>query len=133
MSGANLAGALMLGADLTGADLSNSKLNGVVFVGANLNGVNLKGADLTGAILDLPLPPDATSDFDYQTLTGNDLLNAILQTPIAKVVFDPLIRELTELNLKTLLKDAQLQGVIYDDSTLWPLGFAVPDTAIKSP
>jgi hypothetical protein len=30
-----------------------------------------------------------------------------------------------------LLRDANLQGVLYDDRTTWPLGFNVPPTAIN--
>lgn len=133
LRGADLNGALAVGANLTGANLTDSALNGVNFVGANLSGADLRGADLTGVILNLPLPPDAEDDFDYQALTGDELERAILSTPLSKAIFDPRVRELNELNIKALLKDAQLQGVIYNDNTIWPLGFEIPPSAINMP
>jgi hypothetical protein len=47
--------------------------------------------------------------------------------------YDPAIRELNETQFKPLLKDAQLQGVLYDESTIWPLGFEIPSSAIQVP
>jgi hypothetical protein len=79
----------------------------------------------------LPLPPGAAEDFSYDNLTGNELRQAIAQTDIVKAAYDPIILELIETQFKPLLKDAQLKGVLYDDATVWPVGFAIPDSAIK--
>jgi hypothetical protein len=47
--------------------------------------------------------------------------------------YDPVIRELNETQAKPLLKDAQLQGVLYNENTIWPLGFKIPASAILVP
>jgi hypothetical protein len=131
LSQAYLAGSTLLGADMTGANLSGAKLNGAILVGANLSGVDLRGADLTGAVVTLPLPPGAGEDFSYENLTGDELRQALAQTDIFKAAYDPLVLDLIESQLKPLLKDAQFQGALYDDSTIWPLGFQIPASAIK--
>jgi uncharacterized protein YjbI with pentapeptide repeats len=134
LRGANLSGSTLFGADLTGADLSSARLNGAIFIGANLNGVDLRGADLTGATFLLPIPEDSASDFSYEELSGDELRTALLsQTNLAKIAHDPFIQELNETNLKPYLKDAILQGVLYNDATVWPLGFEIPSSAIFQP
>jgi uncharacterized protein YjbI with pentapeptide repeats len=132
LGGANLSGDVLFGADLTGANLSSSRLNGAMLVGANLSGADLRGADLSGAALVLPLPPGASVDFDYNQLTGEKLLVAMGNTVLSKALFDPVIFDLPESRLLPLLKDAVLQGVLYNDQTIWPLGFDIPDSAIFS-
>ena len=129
----SLAGSILFGADLTGADLSENKLNGAIFIGANLNGADLRGADLSGAMLVLPVPPEAGTDFSYQNLTGAELRQALVSTELESMFYDPVIRELNETQLKPLLKDALLQGVLYNDATIWPLGFEIPSSAILMP
>jgi uncharacterized protein YjbI with pentapeptide repeats len=119
---------------LTGANLSGVKLNGANLVGANLSGADLRGADLTGVVLLLPLPADAGPDFSYDNLSGEELTQALLAHPdLAKIVFDPVIPELNETSLKPHLTDAVLQGVRYDEKTIWPLGFEIPSSAILLP
>jgi uncharacterized protein YjbI with pentapeptide repeats len=108
-------------------------LNGAIFIGANLSGADLRGADLSGTLLELPLPPDAGSDFSYQDLTGLELQQALLSTELERMFYDPVIQELNESQLKPLLKDAQLQGVFYNEATIWPLGFEIPSSAILVP
>ena len=127
---ANLSASTFFGTDLTGANLQNAKLNGANLIGANLSGTDLRGADLTGAILKLPVPPDTSPTFTYQDLTGPDLFTALNQTEMAKVIADSRVSNLTEVRLKPLLKDAILQGVIYDETTTWPLGYVIPSSAI---
>jgi hypothetical protein len=51
-------------------------------------------------------------------------------TVLSKALFDPVIFDLPESRLLPLLKDAVLQGVLYNDQTIWPLGFEIPDSAI---
>jgi hypothetical protein len=46
------------------------------------------------------------------------------------VLADSRVAELTEVRLKPYLHDAILQGVIYDENTIWPLGFDIPSSAI---
>jgi uncharacterized protein YjbI with pentapeptide repeats len=120
----------LFGADLTGADLSGAQLHGALLIGASLSGADLRGADLTGAILMLPVPAQSAPDFSYDNLTGPDLRRALAQTDLARLVYDPVIRELPESRLKPLLKDAQLQGVLYNQNTVWPIGFEIPASAI---
>jgi len=103
-------------------------------VGANLSGTNLRGADLTGAVLQLPIPEDASPDFSYQNLTGDELAQALLSQPdMAKIAYDPIVAELNETTLKENLEDAILQGVSYDENTIWPLGYELPPSAILYP
>ena len=130
LSNTNLSGTLLFGSKLTGAKLNNARLNGANLVGADLSGADLRGADLTGAILTLPRPQGADENFTYDDLTGPALQAALGQTEMAKVLYDHRISRLTETRLKPLLQDAILQGVIYDDQTIWPIGFEIPPTAI---
>ena len=51
-------------------------------------------------------------------------------TDIARLIYDPVVRELPESRLKPLLKNTQLQGVLYDQTTVWPIGFEIPASAI---
>jgi uncharacterized protein YjbI with pentapeptide repeats len=130
LNGANLSGSVIFGADLTGAKLSDAKLNGVNLVGTNLSGADLRGADLTGAILIVPKPPGSSANFTYDSLTGSDLLLALNQTEMAKALADQRVADLTEVRLKPLIVDAILQGVIYDQNTIWPVGYDIPPSAI---
>jgi len=108
-------------------------LNGAILIGAKLSGADLRGADLSGALLELPVPPEAGADFSYQELTGPELQQALVSTELERMFYDPVIRELNETQLKPLLNDAQLQGVLYNEATIWPLGFDIPPSAILVP
>jgi hypothetical protein len=46
------------------------------------------------------------------------------------VLLDPIVLDLPEVQLKPLLKDASLQGVVYNDDTIWPIGFEIPPSAV---
>jgi uncharacterized protein YjbI with pentapeptide repeats len=134
LSGANLSGSTFFGSNLTGANLLGANLKGANLVGANLSGADLRGADLTGVTLLMPLPPGASPDFSYENLTGDELAQALLvHSDITNVLYDPAISELNETNLKPLLVDVILQGVRYDENTIWPLGFDIPSSAILVP
>jgi hypothetical protein len=128
---ADISGATLFGADLTGADLSAANLSGAMLIGANLSGADLRGADLSGAVFLLPFPQGAGSDY-YENMTGDALYVAIAETPILRAFYDPVILELNEVRLKPHLRDAQLNGVIYDLQTNWPEGFEIPSGAILS-
>ena len=96
-----------------------------------MSGADLRGADLSGAELLLPIPEDAGPEFSYQSLSGDEFIRALLsQISLAKVANDPAELELNETPLKPLLKDAILQGVLYNNETIWPLGFEIPPAAI---
>jgi uncharacterized protein YjbI with pentapeptide repeats len=123
----------LFGTDLTGIDLSQAKLNGAILIGANLSGADLRGADLSGTLLELPIPVGAGSDFSFQDLTGLELRQALVSTELERMFYDPVIQELNETQLKPLLKDAKLQGVFYNEATVWPLGFKIPPSAILVP
>jgi uncharacterized protein YjbI with pentapeptide repeats len=127
MFDANLTGANLTGADLRGANLTGAYLTGVhlkdvkyddstvwpnsvsdvlrVWQGdkdlydVNLRGANLTGADLTGA--DLRYAAVNGAWLRYAILTGADLSDADLT-------------------------DAILEGITYDETTKWPIGFTPP-------
>ncbi len=85
---------------------------------------------MTGAILELPFPPNSPPGFSYDSFSGPNLFSALNQTDMAKVIADSRIAALTEVRIKPLLKDTVLQGVIYDENTIWPLGYNIPSSAI---
>jgi uncharacterized protein YjbI with pentapeptide repeats len=130
LSGTDLTGSTFFGTNLTGANLSKARLNGAILVGADLSGADLRGADLTGVILTLPYPPTAQAAFSYQDLTGQELMDALNQTELRRILTDRQVANLTEVRLKPYLHDTILQGVIYDENTIWPLGFDTPASAI---
>jgi len=51
---------------------------------------------------------------------------------VLRAFYDPVILELNEVRLKPHLKDAELNGVIYDLETKWPEDFFIPPGAILS-
>jgi uncharacterized protein YjbI with pentapeptide repeats len=111
-------------------NLANSKLNGTKLIGANLSGADLRGADLSGAILKVPIPPNANIGFSFATLSGADLLDTIIQAGLVSLYYDDNMRKLTEAQIKPILQDTVLQGVLYNTSTIWPIGFEIPPSAI---
>ena len=126
---ADLSGSTFLGTDLTGVNLAYAKLNGAMLIGANLSGADLRGADLSGAILTLAFPEGTSVDY-YQSLAGEELLLALGETSVIKAFYDPFVLELNEVRLKTTLQDAILQGVLYNNRTIWPEGFELPPSVI---
>jgi hypothetical protein len=58
------------------------------------------------------------------------LLSDIGKTVLLKALLDPIVLDLPEVQLKPLLKDASLQGVVYNDDTKWPIGFDKPPSAV---
>ena len=95
-----------------------------MLIGADLSGADLRGADLTGVHLrDAPIPQCACGDNSYDNLTGAELRSALNQMPMSRVMADRQVAALTEARLKPLLHNTVLQGVIYDENTIWPLGF----------
>ncbi len=125
-----MSGTLFYGADLTGANLGGADLSGATLIGANLSGVDLRGANLSGATLRVPTPPGAAAGFSYSNLTGDALVKAINDAGLLSIYYDELMRSLTESRLKPLIQDTMLQGVLYNESTIWPLGFDIPSSAI---
>ena len=86
--------------DLRGLDLFYAN-----FQGANLSGANLSGMDLTGA------------DFTGANLTGANLIGATLDYGF-----------FFETNLTSAkLSRASMESIVWDDTTIWPTGFAPPD------
>ena len=86
--------------DLRGLDLFYAN-----FQGANLSGANLSGMDLTGA------------DFTGANLTGANLIGATLDYGF-----------FFETNLTgAKLSRASMESIVWDDTTIWPTGFAPPD------
>ena len=91
---------------LNRADLSKLNLSG-----ANLSGVNLSGANLSGAILsgaDLSVANLSRANFSNANLSGASLNQANLSGA-----------NLSGANLFRAI----LNGIIYDEKTIWPDGF----------
>lgn len=103
LSQADLAGSSLVGAELASANLQNSNLEGVVLVGAQLDGTNLRGTNLKDV----------------------DILQARLPARILQL--DPILRELNDLQRQPLLRAANLSGVAFDATTIWP-----PDALLKA-
>jgi len=137
MTGANLAGSTMSRADLSGAilvdaDLAGSWLNLANLTGANLTSADISGATLIGANL-------ASANLGKARLTGACLVGALfLGTDLRSAslegirlvtsellpldFLDPQLANLNELQRSTLIVDANLRGVQYNDETQWPRG-----------
>jgi phosphate transport system substrate-binding protein len=108
---ANLSGASLIGADMTGANLIGASL-----VGANLVGTQLRGADLRGADLS-----------DAQLVATPELLDKNKQSDIS-------LQKMSDTQWEKLnLSDTDLDGIKYDDQTLWPKDFEIPKSAIYQP
>lgn len=147
LSSANLSGANLSGANLAGSSLSRADFSGAILIGAdlagtwlnlaNLPGANLTQADLSGAsMIGANL---ASANLGHARLTGacligalflgTDLRSASLQgirlvtSELLPLDFlDPEIASLNELQRSTLIVDANLRGVQYNDETQWPRG-----------
>lgn len=106
LSGGNLAGSRLIGGQLTSANLAGSRLQGAVVIGATLNGANLRSADL-------------------RQLRG--LASQLLQSDFQ---IDPILAELNELQRRPLQQDVAMQGVAYDNQTVWEATLRPPDLAL---
>ncbi|AKL73804.1 putative low-complexity protein [Actinobacteria bacterium IMCC26256] len=116
MRRSNLGGAMMGHIDMSDADLSGANLEdcvmwdpevenvGSLMQGVNLSGANLRGADLEGSNLWLADLTDA--NLEDADLTNVDLTEA----------------DLTNANLSGTI----LTGVLWDETTIWPVGFTPP-------
>lgn len=98
LTGASLAGTSMIGANLSSAQLANSNMVGATMVGADFSGAILLGTNLTGTRL-----------FQFE-LNERDLSE------------DPILAELNELQISQIAVNATLNGVRFDETTLWPSG-----------
>ncbi|MEM7117185.1 MAG: pentapeptide repeat-containing protein [Chloroflexota bacterium] len=98
LSGANLAGASFIGTNLTSANLAESKLVGATLIGTNLKGADLRAADLTGT-----------------RLLASELLPSDRR-------IDILLFELNDLQTAQIITDANLNGVNFNQATVWPEG-----------
>ena len=92
-------------ADCRNVDLRGLDLFYANFQGADLTGANLSGMDLTGA------------DFTDANLTGANLIGATLDYAY---FFGA---NLTEAKLTRV----SMSGIVWDDATIWPVGFVPPD------
>ena len=102
IEGANLAWARLDNASLTGANLTGANLEHAKLVGAKLVGASLRGANLTNAYLYMA------------SLYGANLRGASLRG--------------ANLSYANLI-DANLEGIKYNDKTIWPKGFTPPPSA----
>ena len=130
LSGSTLSGADLSGARLSGANLSGSWLNRTLLIGANLTKADLSGVGLIGANL---ASADLTaSNLVGAVLIGVDLKGAtlhaanlqsvrLLHSELTELDFaDPVIAELNELQRSRVLVDARLDGISFDEQTVWP-------------
>ncbi len=51
-------------------------------------------------------------------------------TVLARPLFDELVFDLPEARLLPNIHDTIFQGALYNDQTIWPLGFVIPSSAI---
>lgn len=97
------------GSELERVDLRNAELDGITIQGACFAHANLAGASLVGASLVGATLADTIlrgTDLTRANLRGADLTGA----------------DLTDARLR----DADLDGVVADDTTVWPQGFTPP-------
>lgn len=92
-------------ADCRNVDLRGLDLFYANFQGADLTGANLSGMDLTGA------------DFSEANLTGANLIGATLDYAY---FFNTVLT-----NAK--MTRVSIEGIVWDDTTIWPTGFVPPD------
>jgi len=92
-------------ADCRNVDLRGLDLYYANFQGANLAGANMSGMDLTGA------------DFSDANLMGANLIGATLDYSF---FFNT---NLTDAKLTRVSMD----GIVWDETTIWPVGFVPPD------
>jgi len=115
-------------ADLRNADLRNANLEGVDFRSANLRGANLKNAELEGANFrdaSLQIAILQRADLTNVDLRGTNLQYADFTGAILKGA-NLLGADLRGADLSDTDLVANLQGVKYDASTIWPRGFKPP-------
>lgn len=92
-------------ADCHNVDLRGRELFYANFQGANLAAANMSGMDLTGA------------DFTGANLTGANLIGATLD-----------YASFFGANLTgAKLTRVSMSGIIWDDTTIWPVGYVPPD------
>ncbi|WP_161973859.1 pentapeptide repeat-containing protein [Hwanghaeella grinnelliae] len=125
LSWANLSGALLIGTGLKGVNLSRADLREANLIGATLSWADLTGTNLRGANL-------SETDFGAVDLTEANLRETDLRG--ADLREAQLIRadlgaaDLTGTDLRGVsLQEANLIGVKYDTSTIWPEGFTPPE------
>lgn len=133
--------------DLRDMNLAGLELKGVDFVGANLSGANLTGTVLryqSGA----PEAPGRAAipavnaylqgaNLCHAVLNGADLRNAYLinvnftGVDLTFTRLQGAVLYGSDLSTATLPSDpSYLDGIHYDDSTIWPEGFQPPPSAI---
>ncbi|MCH9729840.1 MAG: pentapeptide repeat-containing protein [Actinomycetia bacterium] len=132
--------------DLNGMNLAGLELRGANFVEANLGGANLTGIDLRQQNA-TPVAPGQPAIPTVRTLlSGANLCNAVLTGANLQYAFlinanltgaDLTFARLrgavlngSDLSGATMPAEAgYLDGIYYDDSTVWPEGFQPPPTA----
>jgi uncharacterized protein YjbI with pentapeptide repeats len=139
LRGVKLRNSNLVGADLRGADLRGADLVGVNLEGANLRAADLSGADLFGASLqeadlsganlqatDLPGANLWRANLSRTRLTGADLFGANLQEANLNGARLNDVK-LPGANLSGAnLAAASLDGIQYNEGTLWPEAFVPP-------
>lgn len=115
--------AILVGADLRDADLRDADLRGADLERADLRGCNLSGAILDGGKL--------LSVEEYPPLRRleNTIAFASVRQPISWLDKQPRRRVIVRRDDSSL--QANLNGTLYDNATVWPEGFSPPIVAIN--
>lgn len=132
MSDAVLTDARLAESDLEQIFLERADLTSADLVRADLNGANLRDADLSRADL-------TEADLRFTLLNGADLTSADLvraNLDMASLVNANLSRaDVTEADLRVAdlratvgLGSGELEGIRFDDATMWPSGFDIRST-----
>jgi Pentapeptide repeats (8 copies) len=112
--GLQLVGAQMSSADLRGASLTGADLHNAILIISTLSGADLSEAKLNSARISGCRCQKA--DFRHADLTNADLRDADLAGA-----------DLAGANLEgAALEQAELTGIFYDTTTIWPRGFQPP-------
>jgi len=115
LSGANLSGAWINRASLIGADLTKVDFSGTSLIGSNLASADLSESIMIGTALigvDLKGASLRATNLRAAKLRVNELTDEDLA--------DPVLAELNELQRSTVLVDASLDGLSFDEKTVWP-------------
>jgi uncharacterized protein YjbI with pentapeptide repeats/ABC-type phosphate transport system substrate-binding protein len=127
LSRADLSGAILIEADMAGTWLNLTNLTGVNLTGGDLSGASMIGTNLASANLGRARLIGASAI--GALFLGTDLRSASLQgirlvtSEFPPQAFlDPHLASLNELQRSTLIVDATLRGVQYNDQTQWPQG-----------
>jgi uncharacterized protein YjbI with pentapeptide repeats len=139
LRGVNLSGAWLVGSKLDRADFTNANLTKATLVSVRSNFGNFNNGDLTNANFTDSILTNATfknanltnAYFNNSNLTDTDFTGAnFTGTSLFRCVLNRSNIEGADLR-GTDLSIANLDRVIYNDQTKFPVGFVIPKSATK--